>query len=171
MNNYMKRIVRYGLFQGIWFAVFMTAISYWLSGNTLLTAMTVGIVGGLLVGIANSLLNYKYAVPKYVLNAVSVDLDTDEKIEFQTPANFTSGAEPVSGKLFLTNTRFIFKNHKNDKNLQQFSIDLEEFKKVDTFKTLTFFENGLCIHTTSGETYKFIVDRLKQWIFLTERKG
>jgi hypothetical protein len=171
MNNYMKRIVRYGLFQGVWFAVTMTAISYWLSENTLITAMTIGLVGGLLVGIANGLLNYKYAVPKYVLDAVSVDLDSDEQIAFQTPANYTNGHEPISGKLFLTNKRFIFKNHKHDKNIQQFSIDWDEFKKADTFKTLTFFENGLRIHTISGETHNFIVDRLKQWILLAERKS
>jgi hypothetical protein len=170
MNNYMKRIVRYGLFHAVWFAIFMTAISYCLSGNTLANAITIGVVGGLFVGIANGLLNYKYAVPKYVLDAVSVDLYNDEQIEFQTPANYTSGHEPTSGKLFLTNKRFIFKNHKHDKDIQQFSIDLEDFKKAETFKTLTFFENGLSIHTTSGLTHNFIVDRLKLWISFAEDK-
>ena len=165
----MKRIVRHGLFHVVWFAIFMTAISYWLSGNTLGTALTIGVIGGLFVGIANGFLNYKYAVPKYVLDAVSVDLDNDEQIEFQTPANYTSGQEPTSGKLFLTNKRFIFKNHKHE-NIQQFSIDLEDFKKADTFKTLTFFENGLSIHTISGLTHNFIVDRLKQWISFAEDK-
>ena len=166
----MKRIVRYGLSQAVWFAIYMTAINYWLNGNTLVTAMAVGVVGGLFVGIANGLLNYKYAVPKYVLDAVSVDLDNHEQIELQTPAIYTSGQEPTSGKLFLTNKRFIFKNHKQDKNIQQLSIDLEEFKKADTFKTLKVFENGLSIHTTSGLTHSFLVDRLKQWISFAENE-
>ena len=164
MNNYMKRIVKYGLFQGLTFIITMTAISYWVSGNNFMTALTVGFIGGTLIGILNSLLFYKYAVPKYILEAVSVDIDADEEITFQTPANFTSGQEPISGKLFLTNKRLIFRNHKQDKNVLQFSIHLTDIKKVDTFKTLKLFENGLSIHTASKETHKFIVDRVKQWL-------
>lgn len=164
MNNYMKRIVKYGLFHGVTFVITMTAISYWVSGNNFLTALSVGIISGTIIGILNSLLFYKYAVPKYILEAVSVDIDADEEIKFQTPANFTSGQEPVSGKLFLTNKRLIFRNHKHDKNVLQFSIDLIDIDKVDTFKTLKLFENGLSIHTTSNETHKFIVDRVKQWL-------
>jgi hypothetical protein len=83
MNNYMKRIVRYGLLQGVTFVIILTAISYFISGNKFITALTVGVVGGLVVGILNSLLFYKYSVPKYVLDAVSVDIDTDEEIRFK----------------------------------------------------------------------------------------
>lgn len=164
MNNYMKRIVRYGFAHGVTFVVFMTAISYWISGNSFLTALAVGIAGGFFVGIANSLLIYKFSVPKYVLDSVSVDIDTDETITFQTPANYTSGQEPVSGKLFLTNKRLIFRNHKQDKNLLQFSIKLTDIETVGTFKTLKVLENGLSVQTTSRVTHKFIVDRLKDWI-------
>jgi hypothetical protein len=148
----------------------MTAISYWISGNDFFTALAVGLVGGVIVGFLNSLLFYKYAVPKYILEAVSVDLDTDEIIKFQTPANYTSGREPVSGKLLLSNKRLIFKNYKHDKNIQQFSVELTDITKADTFKTLKIFENGLLIHTSSGATYKFIVDRLKQWLLQFDRK-
>jgi len=170
MNNYMKRIVKYGLVQGVTFIFIMTAISYWISGNNFVMALTVGVAGGILVGLANSLLFYKYAVPKYVLDAVSVDIDTDEEILFQTPGNYTSGQEPVSGKLFLTNKRLIFKTHKHDKNVHQFSIDLTDIDRVSTFKTLKFFENGLSVHTVNNVTHKFIVDRIKQWLLQFDRK-
>lgn len=170
MNNYMKRIVRYGIFQGGTFIITLTAISYWINGNGFLTALTFGVIGGVIVGILNSLLFYKYAVPKFVLDAVSVDRHADETILFQTPANFTSGHEPISGKLFLTDKRLIFKNHKHDKNIHEFSIDLTDINKVEKFKTLKLFENGLCIHTTSTVTHKFIVDRLKQWLLHLDTK-
>ncbi|MBS1988018.1 hypothetical protein JST56_03420 [Candidatus Dependentiae bacterium] len=166
----MKRIVNYGAVQGVTFFIIMTGISYWVDNISFPEALIIGFVGGVILGILNSILFYKFSVAKYVLDAVSVDLDTDEKIQFQTPANYTSGTEPVSGKLFLTNKRFIFKNHKNDKNVQQFSIDLEDLKKADTYKTLGFFENGLNIYTASGVTHKFIVDRLRQWILLAAKK-
>ena len=169
MNNYMKRIIRYGLIQGVTFVFTLTAISYWISGNNFLTALAVGVAGGIFVGIANSLMFYKYAVPKYVLEGVSVDIDLDETIIFQTPANYTSGQEPVSGKLFLTNKRLIFKNHKHDKNVLQFSIDLADIDNVDTFKTLKLFENGLLIKTVSNVSHRFIVDRLKHWIIQFEK--
>jgi hypothetical protein len=166
----MKRIVRYGILQGATFIITLTAISYWISGNDFFTSLTFGIIGGLIVGILNSLLFYKYAVPKYILDAVSVDLDADETIMFQTPANFTSGQEPISGKLFLTNKRLIFKNHKHDKNIHEFSIDLIDITKVGKFKTLQLFENGLCIDTVSTLKHKFIVDRLKQWLLHLDTK-
>ena len=160
----MKRIVRYGLIQGVTFVIGMTAIFYFISGNQFITALAVGATGGLIVGILNSLIFYKYAVPKYVLEAVSIDIDTDEQIKFQTPANYTSGQEPVSGKLFLTNKRLVFRNHKHEKNVLEFSIDLSDISRVDTFKTLKVFENGLSIHITSEVTHKFIVDRINQWL-------
>jgi hypothetical protein len=76
----------------------------------------------------------------------------------------------VSGKLFLTNKRLIFRNHKHERNALEFSIDLSDIDKVDTFNTLKVFENGLLIHTTSRVTHKFIVDRIKQWLIQFEKK-
>ena len=160
----MKRIVKHGLIEGVSFIITMTAISYWISGHNIFTALATGIAGGVLVAILNSLVLYKYGVPRYVLDAVAVDLDTDETIKFQTAANYTSQQEPLSGKLFLTNKRLIFKSHKHDKNIQEFSIELPDITAADKFKTLKLFENGLYIHTTPGVTYKFIVDRLNQWL-------
>ena len=162
MNNYTKRLITYGLIQGGSFAIVMTGISYWISGRDFIVSSAIAILSGFVVGILNSLLMYKYAVPKYILNEVSVDIDLDEEIKFQTPANYTSGSEPVSGKLFLTNKRIIFRNHKNDKNVLQLSIDLEDIISVDKFKTLRIFENGLSIQTRSNEKHKFIVDRMKE---------
>lgn len=160
----MKRIVRYGLFQGLTFVLIMTAISYLISGNDFVRALTGGVAGGILVAVANSLLFYKYTVPKYILDAISVDIDTDEEIIFHTPANYISVQEPLSGKLFLTNKRLIFKNHKQDKNVLQFSIDLPDIYGISTFKSVKLFENGLSVHTTSNVSHRFVVDRIKQWI-------
>ena len=115
MNNYIKNILKFGLFQGVTYFITLTAISYWLGSHNILKSLLVGLVGGIVIGILNALLRYKYAVPKYVLEAVSVDLFDDEEIRFQTPANFTSGTEPISGKLFLTNKRIIFNNHNYEK--------------------------------------------------------
>lgn len=164
MNNYIRNILKFGLFQGVTNFITLTAISYWLGSHNILRSLLVGLVGGIIVGISNALLRYKYAVPKYVLDAVSVDLFDDEEISFQTPANYTSGAEPISGKLFLTNKRIIFNNHNYEKIKKQFSIDINDVVNADSFKTLKIFTNGLCINTKSNESFKFIVDNLKQWI-------
>ena len=163
MNNYTKRLIIYGLIQGGYFAMVMTVMNL-VKGHKFIFSLTFGILSGFVFAIINILLRYKYAVPKYILNAVSVDIDLNEEIKFQTPANYTSGNEPVSGKLFLTNKRIIFRNYKNDKNVLQFSIDLEDIISVDKFKTLRIFENGLSIQTSSNEKHKFIVDRMKEWL-------
>ena len=42
--------------------------------------MTFGILSRFVFAIINILLRYKYAVPKYILNAVSVDIDLNEEI-------------------------------------------------------------------------------------------
>ena len=160
----MKRIITYGFLQAATFTTVFTAIAYWVSENEISTSFVHGLIGGILVGIINSFLFYKYAVPKYVLEAVSVDLDSDEIIDFQTPANYISEKEPISGKLFLTNKRIIFKNHKQEKNLSEFSINNDELIKIESFKSINLFHNGLLINTASGEKHMFILDRLKDWV-------
>jgi hypothetical protein len=169
MNNYMNRIVKYGLLQGVTFTITLTAVSYWVNGHHFWTSLLAGAFGGLIVGVLNSLLFYRYAVPKYILDTLSIDIDPDEEIKFQTPAQYTGAKVPVSGKLFLTNKRLVFKNHKQDRNILQFSIDLQDIDKLAMFKTLGLFENGLSIHTTLSEKYIFIVDRAKQWLVQVEK--
>ena len=169
MNNYMKRLVKYGLFRSVTSIITLTAISYWIGGRDFLSALTAGVIGGLIVGVLTSFVYYKYTVPKYVLDAVSIDIDADEEVRFQTLAHCTSVQEPVSGKLFLTNKRLIFRNHKQDKSFLHFSIDLRDIDRVHTFKSLGLFKNGLSIHTASGDMHTFIVDPVKKWVLQLQK--
>ncbi|TDH26944.1 hypothetical protein EXU57_09065 [Segetibacter sp. 3557_3] len=164
MNSYVKRIAGYGLLQGVLFVIIITLIGHSINGNSFLKALVTGVVGGILVGVLNSILFYRFAVAKYVLDAVSITTERDEEIQFQPPANYTNEKEPVSGKLFLTNKRVMFKTHKQEPHIREFSIALGELDRCDMFRTFGFIENGLTMHTASNETYSFVVEKGRQWL-------
>ena len=164
MNNYMKQIVRRGLTNGLFFFIVMSVYRYLIDGKGIVNALLIGLIGGIFTGLFNSFIMYKFAVPKYVLDDLSIDIDTDESIKFQTSANYTSGSVPVSGKLFLTNKRLAFKNHRYDKNVLQFSIDIANIEQVEQFKTLNFFKNGLKVLTNKKMSNEFIVEKPSQWV-------
>lgn len=79
-----------GPYYGMGYAILITPISYWAGGHTFLHALEVGLVGGLLIAITNITSSYKFAVPRYVIQELTIEIDEAEDITFQAPANYTS---------------------------------------------------------------------------------
>lgn len=101
-----------------------------------------------------------------------IDIDPDENIMFETPANHFKGIEGVGGRLYLTNRRLIFKSHKLNIQNHQLSIDLSDIKHVDRYKTLGLVNNGLVITIITDKTEKFVVEKVEEWVkLLTEKNG
>lgn len=163
MTTQVKRTIRYGFFQALVFIITLTLIYTWGDDYDFFQALKKAAGIGIIVGILNAFLFYKFALPRKTLRAISVSTDHDEIIKLQTPANYESGAEPISGKLLLTNKRLIFKDHKEENSLE-LSIPLHDINTSGTFKSWKMFRNGLVIYLRSGVEKKFIVDKLDQWI-------
>lgn len=113
-----------------------------------------------------------FAKSKFVSQTTKIDIDPDENIMFETPANHFKGIEGVGGRLYLTNRRLIFKSHKLNIQNHQLSIDLSDIKHVDRYKTLGLVNNGLVITIITDKTEKFVVEKVEEWVkLLTEKNG
>lgn len=136
--------------------------------KTVVSALNGGAVAGLLFGWIIGI----FSKSKFVKEATTVDIEPDENILFQTPANHFKGIEAVGGKLYFTNKRVIFKSHKLNIQNHQLDINLTEINSVDRYKTLGVDDNGLSIVTNQNKTEKFVVEQADEWITqLTDKKN
>lgn len=123
-----------------------------------------GVGFGIFFGIGFPYISEKLA-KKFNKNlTIQPELDTDEEIEIQGPANLFRGIEGVGGKIFLTNKKMIFKSHKINIQKGQTNIPYEEIKEVKKRKTAKLINNGIRINTINGNEYDFVVNEREVWL-------
>src|SRR6476661_10010608 len=109
MNN--KKIIKNGLNFGIGMTVFFILQNLLINENhttnQVLKSIITGIAAGLLSGVLFGWLIGFFIKSKVVTQSTMIDIDPDEKIVFETPANHFKGIEGVGGKLYLTTKRLI----------------------------------------------------------------
>lgn len=132
----------------------------------ILISILTGLFAGAIAGFLFGWLMGKFESSKFVNKATKIELDTDEKLIFQTSANHFKGIEPVGGKLYLTDKRLIFKSHKLNIQNHELTINLSDITEVQKNKTLRLINNGLVIKTTQRMTEKFVVDldEVDKWL-------
>ncbi|MCK7590815.1 GRAM domain-containing protein [Subsaxibacter sp. CAU 1640] len=120
---------------------------------------------GLFFGIGFPYLNEKLGgkVFRTLGQNITPDLDDDEKVEVEGPANLFRGIEGVGGKLFLTNTHLIFKSHKFNVQGGQTAISYQDIADVQKRKTAKFIDNGLRIVTKNDKQYDLVVNERSVW--------
>lgn len=128
--------------------------------KTLLSAVIGAGVGGLLYG---WLMN-KFSTSKMVTNSTKIETAPGEVIVFEGAANHFKGIEGVSGKLYLTDKKLVFKSHKLNIQNHELSIILRDIQKAGGFKPLNITDNGLLIDMSDGSTEKFVVENRDKWI-------
>lgn len=139
------------------------AIEEWTTKNIFL-AIGSSVLTGLLNGFIFGLTAGWFKKSKYVDEISSIDLNDNEIIKLQTPANHVKGPEVVRGVLFLTNQRLVFKSHKINIQVHELTIPLLEIREVYKHKRLGIIDNGLTINTISNKGEKFIVEKNDEWV-------
>lgn len=140
--------------------------------NQIIKSVVAGLISGVIAGFLFGWIMGLFSNSKFVNETTKIDIEPDENIVFETPANHFKGIEGVGGKLYLTNKRLVFKSHKLNIQNHQISILLTDIKNVDKHKTLGLVNNGLSIITSKGRTEKFVVEQIENWInHLTEKNG
>jgi len=167
-----KAGLRYGIFMTVFFTLKDVLTQDYLTTKRvfiiIFSACLAGAIGGLLFGWLTGL----FTKSKMVTETTKIDIDADEKILFETPANHFKGIEGVGGKLYLTNRRLIFKSHKLNIQNHQLIINSSDIKQVDIYKRLGLVNNGFSITTIADKTEKFVVEKVEEWItLLTEKNG
>lgn len=141
---------------------FMT-IEEWTTKN-IFSIIGISVSTGLLSGFIFGLTAGWFKKSKYVDEISSIDLNDNEIIQLQTPANHFKGSEVVRGVLFLTNQRVVFKSYKLNTQVHELTIPLLEIREVYKHKRLGIIDNGLTINTISNKGEKFIVEKNDEWV-------
>ncbi|KAA9036335.1 hypothetical protein FW778_19065 [Ginsengibacter hankyongi] len=162
----MSSKIKSGLFFGIFTAIVLIS-EHLVSTNIHTTTeimgiIVVGILSGTIGGLVFVFLMEKFKSSAFGNNSTKIDLDEDEQIIFQTPANHFKGAEGVGGKLYLTNRCLIFKSHKLNIQNHELSIPLNKIAKIERYKVLSKISNGLKVQTVENTTERF-VEKADEW--------
>lgn len=124
-----------------------------------------GVFFGIFFGIGFPYINEKLAgrFSNKIGAQIKPELETEEKIEIEGPANLFRGIEGVGGKIFLTNKKMIFKSHKINIQKGQTDIDYANIQEVVKRKTAKLIDNGIRIITQNGKEYDFVVNERNLW--------
>ena len=120
-----------------------------------------GVTFGLLMGLG---MPYFFTrVGNRFLQVAPPELESDELLSFEGPANLFRGKEAVGGRLFLTTHRLIFVSH--NLNIQNGTtlLDLNQIVSLSPRKTLGLIQNGLTIQLEGGKDYHFVVYNPDLW--------
>lgn len=90
---------------------------------------------------------------------ITPELAENENVEVYGPANLINRNDVLGGKIFLTNTKMLFKSIGNE----QVQIPYQSIKKIVDGKTAGIIENKLYVTALDGKRYNFIVNQPGLW--------
>ena len=88
---------------------------------------------------------------------------TEEGLLHDGPATHLIYAEGVGGWLYLTKSRIVFRSHKINIQVHEWSTPLDDIVEVRPVRTVKILPNGLLIVTRSGKNERFVVEGNKKW--------
>ncbi len=152
--NWKFRIV-FAILTGLLFIGIMCLLDYWLdkSLQSLNSYLFQGIFFGLFMGIGFPYVTEKFGkrfTSKFGKN-IKPELEENERIEIEGPANLFRGIEGVGGKIFLTDKKLIFKSHKINIQKGQTDIKYENINEIIERKTAKLIDNGIRIKTKDAK--------------------
>jgi len=165
--NWKFRIIS-AILTGLLFVGIMCLMDFWLNGElqSLNSYLFQGIFFGVFMGIGFPYVTEKFGkrFTSKIGKHIKPELQENEKIEIEGPANLFRGMEGVGGKIFLTDKKLIFKSHKINIQKGQTNIEYENINEIIERKTIKLIDNGIRIKTRDGKEFDFVVNERKNWI-------
>lgn len=134
------------------------------NGGGLVKAIGSGLISGVVSGLLFGLFIGWFKSSKRIDQMMALQLQDGEELVFQTVANHFKGAEAVGGRLYLTNSRLVFRSHKFNIQNHEWTLDRTMIQSVSRYKTLGIISNGLVIRTKNKEEEKFVVEEAGTWM-------
>ncbi len=172
--NWKYRVI-FALLTGVFYTLMLWLFDYFSDENLYSTGSLIfqGVGFGMLFGIGFPYVSEKFA-GKFSKNRgmkIEPELELNEEIEIEGPANLFRGIEGVGGKIFLTNKKLIFKSHKINVQKGQTNIEYSKIQEIVKRKTVKLIDNGIRITTDNGKKYDFVVNERDFWFEkINERK-
>lgn len=96
------------------------------------------------------------------------DLNPNESIVKEGPANLQKGIEAVGGRLFLTNQRVVFESHAMNIQAGVTEIPLGEVESIQPCWTkflnlIPLMPNSLALQTRAGQEHKLVLFGRSKW--------
>ena len=109
MNSRVKAGLSFGVGMTVFFIAENLLESDILTTKEIFKSIISGLITGAISGLLFGWIMGKFSLSKFVGNTTKINIDKDERLIFETPANHFKGIEGVGGKLFLTDKRLIFR--------------------------------------------------------------
>ncbi len=167
----IKAGLSFGILMTIFYIVYGLLTEDNLTTKHIILRIASGIVGGCIAGFIFGLSAGWFGNSKSIMKGTEINLEKDETILFEAPANHFKGIEAVGGKLYLTNNRLVFKSHKFNFQNHEISIALSDIEKVNKYKVLGIANTGLSITTDENKTEKFVVQKREEWMKQLQEKN
>lgn len=87
----------------------------------------------------------------------------DETVELEAMSSYFKNKEGVGGKMYLLQSKLIFKSHKFNIQDVELVIDKRDIAYVSRYKSIGIVNNGLKIDLRNNTSHKFIVNSAKEW--------
>jgi hypothetical protein len=87
-----------------------------------------------------------------------------EAVLKQGGASHFKGIEAVGGKLFLTDSRLVFKSHRFNIQVHQEAYPLVDIIAVEPRRGLSLVGDGLSVMLSDGREERFVVFGRRDWI-------
>ncbi|MEL7004614.1 MAG: hypothetical protein AAFN93_18045 [Bacteroidota bacterium] len=142
MNISLKDKLLFSLISGVTFGVLNSFTAYFFLEKDFswgLFAFNI-LFFGIFFGFGYLFLMKKFT--KKLMNKIDIEIDEEEEIQHEGPANLFRGVEGVGGKLLLTDKRLIFKSHQLNIQAGETRILLEDIQETSPRKTAKLFQNG-----------------------------
>jgi hypothetical protein len=157
-----KYRIAFALFTALFYSFLLWLVDYFIEKDLYSTKSLIfqGILFGVVFGIGFPYINKKLA-SKFSRNVgtnIKPTLKPEEIVEVQGPANLFRGIEGVSGKIFLTNKRLIFKPHSITIQKSQTDIPYAQIESLTKRKTAILIDNGIRVITKKGKKFDFVVN-------------
>jgi hypothetical protein len=135
---------------------------------TMLMGSLIGIAFGLVVGLSFWLFVEGFVGLRGLDYRGSNPCHPGERVFEQGGARHLRGKTSVTGWLFLTNRRLLFRSLRFDRDGQEWSVPLEEIVEIQPFQILRIMPTGLRVVTTRGEE-RFAVADSAAWVGMISR--
>lgn len=159
MKTEFKNFIFNGLTYGIIFFVLSFIVGYVSFHLSIKDALLISTLMGVITLVLNGFVQGRFTRSSKTLNAITCLLNDDEDLVMAAPANHIVDDHLISGKLFLTEKRLLFKSVQ-DKDL---SWLLSEFSGIKFYPSIFNTGGEFIIEHIQEQKLVFEVDEIRKW--------
>lgn len=159
MKTEFKNFIFNGLTYGIIFFVLSFIVGYVSFHLSIKDALLISTLMGVITLVLNGFVQGRFTRSSKTLNAITCLLNDDEDLVMAAPVNHIVDDHLISGKLFLTEKRLLFKSVQ-DKDL---SWLLSEFGAFKFYPSIFNTGGEFIIEHNQQQKLVFEVDEIRKW--------